>query len=197
MKRMLATSLIAVQLTGCAPHDPELRQRTAEADAGLGRCTQEEPGAPPKTGNSVFYVDHTATAGGSLGSYAVMLSCLSPGPGGAAVTLIIPNLADSTARTGRYRVQPPGLVPPGAAAGSLAWAQAEIPARAGVTYRGMAGEVVVEKSDTGGLVGSYLLALERAPEAPQVGPGHLVLGGAFASPRNVLPRSTAVEAPRR
>ena len=197
MKRTLALPLIAVQLAGCGPHDPELRQRTAEADAGLGRCTQEEPSAPPKTGSSVFYVDHTATAGGSLGSYAVMLSCLSPGPGGVAVTLIIPNLADSTARAGRYRVQPPGLVPQGAAPASLAWAQAEIPAQAGVTYRGMAGEIVLEQNGAGALVGSYLVALERAPEAPQAGPGRLVLGGAFAAPRNVLPRSTAVEAPRR
>jgi len=196
MKHTLVIALIAAQLAGCGPHDPELRQRTAEAEAGLGSCTQEEPGSAPKPGNSVFYVDHTATSGGSLGSYAVMLSCVSPGPGGVAVTLIMPNLADSAARPGRYRVQPPGLVPQGAAA-SLAWAQAEIPARGGVTYRGMAGEVVLEKGDAGALVGSYLLALERAPEAPQVGPGRLVLGGAFASPRNVLPRSTAVEAPRR
>ena len=50
----------------------------------------------------------------------------------------------------------------------------------------------LEAEPGGGLVGSYLVAFERAPEAPARGPQRLVIGGAFAAPRNRLPRAAAL-----
>lgn len=183
--------------TACRRADPDLRDRRVEADAGLGRCTQEEPATAARNGHAVFYVDRTPTAGNAvLGRYAAMLTCMSPGPAGTAVTLVIPNLADSLPAPGRYRVQAPGVVP-GDSLARLAWAEALIPARDGITYRGMGGEVVLESQPGGGLVGSYLVAFERAAEAPGRGPARLVIGGAFAAPRNTLPLEAALPGARR
>lgn len=188
---MIATALALA--ASCRRADPDLRERRAEAEAGLGRCTQEEPGAPARDGQTVFYMDRTPTASNaSLGRYAAMLTCQIPGPGGAAVTLVLPNLADSSPRPGRYRIQAPGVVPGPDSLAHLAWAEALVPARDGITYRGMGGELVLQAAPAGGLLGSYLVAFERAAEAPTRGPARLVIGGAFAAPRNRLPRETAL-----
>jgi hypothetical protein len=51
----------------------------------------------------------------------------------------------------------------------------------------MGGELVLEPTnDDDSLVGSYLVAFERAAEAPDAGPARLVVGGGFAAPRNRL-----------
>jgi hypothetical protein len=165
-----ATLLIAG--AACRRADPDLRERRAEADAGLGRCTQEEPGTPAKEGQTVFYVDRTPTnANREVGRYAAMLTCMTAGPAGTAVTLVLPNLADTLPRPGRYRIQAPGVVPDPDSLAHLAWAEALVPAADGITYRGMGGELVLEAEPGGGLLGSYLVAFERAPEAPARGPG--------------------------
>lgn len=192
--RHVAMMIAALALgAGCRPADPDLRERRAEADAGLGRCTQEEPGTPARDGQTVFYVDRTPTAGnGAVGRYAAMLTCQTPGPGGTAVTLVLPNLADSLPRPGRYRIQAPGVVPGSDSLAHLAWAEALVPAQDGITYRGMGGEMVLQEATAGGLLGSYLVAFERAAEAPARGPARLVIGGAFAAPRNRLPLETAL-----
>lgn len=177
----------------CRPADADLGRRRAEAEAGLGRCTLEEPGTPTREAQAVFYVDRTPTAeGGAVGRYAAMLTCMSPGPAGIAVTLVLPNLADTLPRPGRYRVQAPGVVPTAVSLAQLAWAEALIPARDGITYRGMGGELVLREVPGGGLLGSYLVAFVRAPGAPARGPERLVIGGAFAAPRNRLPLETAL-----
>ena len=152
-----------------------------------------EPGTPPRDAQAVFYVDRTPTAAnGAVGRYAAMLTCMSAGPAGTAITLVIPNLSDTLPRPGRYRVQAPGVVPAADSVAQLAWAEALIPARDGITYRGMGGELVLREEPGGGLLGSYLVAFERAPEAPARGPARLVIGGAFAAPRNRLPLETAL-----
>ncbi|MBB4635868.1 hypothetical protein [Longimicrobium terrae] len=51
---------------------------------------------------------------------------------------------------------------------------------------------MTERSPAGGLVDSYLVALERAPEEPARGPERLVLGGRFAAPPNRLPLRAAL-----
>jgi hypothetical protein len=188
---MIAAALALA--AGCRPADPDLRERRAEAEAGLGRCTQEEPGTPARDGQTVFYVDHTPTAAnGALGRYAAMLTCRTPGPGGSAVTLVLPNLTDSLPRPGRYRIQAPGVVPDPNSLAHLAWAEALVPARDGITYRGTGGELVLQEAPAGGLLGSYLVGFERAAEAPARGPARLVIGGAFAAPRNRLPLEAAL-----
>ncbi|HET6232197.1 MAG TPA: hypothetical protein VFE05_19135 [Longimicrobiaceae bacterium] len=189
MKPRSATAALMLVLAAC--HDPDFGQRRAEASAGLGRCSIEEPGSTPRQGQSVFYVDRTATTGGTIGRYAVMLTCMTPGAGGTAVTLVLPNLADSLPAAARYRVLAPGVVLPPKALGRIGWAEASIPAEDGTTYRGMGGEIVVERRQDGGIVGSYLVALERAGGAPAA-PARLVLGGAFAAPRNTLPLKAAL-----
>lgn len=156
----------------------------------LGICTQEEPSAVAKQGHAVFTVDTVPTPGGSpVGRFALVVSCVSPGPAGAAVTVVLPNLSDSIASPGRYRVHGPGIVPQGEGLSQMAWAEAVIPTEHGVTYRGMGGELVLEKAPQGGLIGSYLVAFERAAEAPVRGPAQLVVGGAFAATRNRLPQA--------
>ncbi|HWK90229.1 MAG TPA: hypothetical protein VNP72_09545 [Longimicrobium sp.] len=186
-------TLLVLALAGCRRGDPDLRDRRAEAAAGLGRCTQEEPSLPPKQGSSVFYVDRTETAANvTLGAHAAMLTCMTPGPMGTAITLVLPNLADSLPRPGRFRVRAPGVALAADSLGGLAWAEALIPAEGGITYRGVGGEVVLEPNADGRLVGSYLVAFERAPEGPGRGPARLVLGGAFAAPRNTLPLEAAL-----
>ncbi|HEU4455464.1 MAG TPA: hypothetical protein VFR81_20545 [Longimicrobium sp.] len=188
----LAAALL-LTAAACQRADPDLGRRLAEAEAGLGRCTLEEPGTPAREAQAVFYVDRTPTAdSGTVGRYAAMLTCMSPGPAGTAVTLVLPNLSDTLPRPGRYRVQAPGVVPAADSLVSLAWAEAIIPARDGITYRGMGGELVLREEPGGGLLGSYLVAFERAPEAPARGPARLVIGGAFAAPRNRLPLETAL-----
>ena len=188
----LAAALL-LTAAACRRADPDLDRRRAEAAAGLGRCTLEEPGTPPREAQAVFYVDRTPTVqGDAVGRYAAMLTCMSPGPAGTAVTLVLPNLADTLPRPGRYRVQAPGVVPAADSVAQLAWAEALIPARDGITYRGMGGELVLREEPGGGLLGSYLVAFERAPEAPARGPARLVIGGAFAAPRNRLPLETAL-----
>jgi hypothetical protein len=192
---------IAVMLaaaTACARKDPDTRARQAEAAAGLGRCTQEEPGTVPDDGQAVFYVDRTPTAADvAVGRFAAMLTCMTPGPAGSAITLVLPNLPDSLPAPGRYRIQAPGVVPARDSITHLAWAEAQVPASDGLTYRGMGGELVIERENTGALVGSYLVAFERAPEAPDRGPAKLVIGGGFAAPRNRLPLKTALPGGRR
>lgn len=193
MRYWTTTTALALVLGGCTRPDADLSARRAEAQAGLGRCTQEEPALPPRQGSSVFHMDTTPVAPGSrFGRYAAMLTCMTTGPAGTAVTVMLPNLLDTLPHPGRYRVQPVGVVPATDSAAMLAWAELQVPAQAGITYRGMGGEVVVEADDGGGLVGSYLIAFERAPEAEQRGPARLVLGGAFAAPRNALPREAAL-----
>lgn len=185
-------------LSACAPDDPSLLERHEQADAGLGTCTQEEPGTPARDGSAVFYVDRTETAGGTaLGRHAAMLTCVTPGPGGAALTLVLPNLPDSLPRPGRYRVQAPGVIPEAASSVQLAWAETLIPTRNGIAYRGMGGEVVIETMAGREMVGSYLVAFERAAEGSARGPARLVLGGAFEARRNTLPRQTALPRPGR
>lgn len=191
--RIATIAVLLVAATGCRRIDPDARARQADAAAGLGRCTQEEPGTAPVEGQSVFYVDRTRTAANvAVGRFAAMLTCMTPGPSGTAITLLLPNLPDSLPRPGRYRIQAPGVVPARDSLARLGWAEAQVPARDGLTYRGMGGELVIEKEDSGGLVGSYLVAFERAPEAPERGPAKLVLGGGFAAPRNRLPLETAL-----
>ena len=120
-----------------------------------------------------------------------MITCTTPGPGGSAVALILPNLTDSLPQPGRYRIHPPGVLPARDSLARLGWAEALVPATQGLTYRGMGGELVIEKVESGALVGSYLVALERAPEVEARGPAKLVLGGGFAAPRNRLPAAAA------
>ena len=74
----------------------------------------------------------------------------------------------------------------------LAWVEALIPGEDGTTYRGMGGELVLQEEPTGGLLGSFLVAFERAPEALAQGPARLVIGDAFAAPRNRLPLRAAL-----
>jgi len=197
MKRSATIAAALVLAAGCGKPDPELAARRAEAGAGLGRCTQEEPGSPPRLGSAVHYLDRTPTVeSGPTGSYAAMLTCMTAGPAGTALTLVLPNLSDSTPPPGRYRIQPPGIAPAGESLSRLAWAEAVVPARDGLTYRGMGGELVLQAAPDGVLVGSYLVAYERT-EAPGRGPARLVIGGAFAAPRNRLPVETALPWPDR
>lgn len=84
------------------------------------------------------------------------------------------------------------MVPAPDSLAHLAWAEALVPALDGITYRGIGGELVLEAKPGGGLVGSYLVAFERASEAPARGPLRLVIGSAFAAPRNRLPLETAL-----
>lgn len=185
--RTISFAALVACAAACSPADGDLADRRADARAGLGRCTQEEPGASPDEGHAVFYVDRTPTASdGEVGRYAVMLTCMTPGPGGTAITLMLPNLADSLVQPGRFRIHGPGVVPGADQLARLSWAEAQVPADDGVTYRGMAGELVIERDPAGGLVGSYLVALERAPEGPARGPERMVVGGGFAAPRNRL-----------
>lgn len=181
-KKTLAAIVLAAAACGRAA--PDTLDRAAEAAAGLGRCTQEEPGTAAVEGNAVYAVDRTPTAGDAAeGRFAAMVTCTTPGVGGSAVALILPNLRDSLPPPGRYRIHVPGVVPARDSLARLAWAQALVPATDGLTYRGMGGELVIEKVEGGALVGSYLVALERAPEAEARGPARLVLGGGFAAPR--------------
>lgn len=100
---------------------------------------------------------------------------------------------DRLARTtGSLRIHGPGVVPGADQPARLARAEAQVPAADGVTSRCMAGELVTERSPAGGLVDSYLVALERAPEEPARGPERLVLGGRFAAPPNRLPLRAAL-----
>lgn len=196
--RLATIAVLLVAATACGPRDPDARARQVDAAAGLGRCTQEEPGTAPVEGQAVFYMDRTPTAAGvAVGRFAAMLTCMTPGPSGTAITLVLPNLPDSLPRPGRYRIQAPGVVPARDQVTRLAWAEALVPAAEGLTYRGMGGELVIEKEESGALVGSYLVAFERAPEAPDRGPARLVLGGGFAAPRNRLPLETALPGGRR
>ncbi len=193
MRHVLITAVLVLAASACRRADPDLRERRTEAEAGLGRCTQEEPGTPAKVGQTVFYVDRTRTAANrEIGRYAAMLTCMRAGPAGTAVTLVLPNLSDTLPRPGRYHIQAPGLVPSPDSLAHLAWAEALVPALDGIPYRGMGGELVLEAKPGGGLVGSYLVAFERAPEAPARGPQRLVIGGAFAAPRNRLPLEAAL-----
>lgn len=196
--RIATTAVLLIAATACGPRDPDARARAADAAAGLGRCTQEEPGTAPVEGQAVFYMDRTPTAGDvPVGRFAAMLTCMTPGPAGTAITLVLPNLPDSLPRPGRYGIQAPGVVPARDQVTRLGWAEALVPAAEGLTYRGMGGEMVIEKEESGALVGSYLVAFERAPEAPDRGPARLVLGGGFAAPRNRLPLETALPGGRR
>lgn len=182
----------AIALTAC--ERPDGAEDGAHlAAAGLGRCTMEEPALPTNDGQAVYYLDYTRTeASRRIGQYAAMLTCVTRGPSGSSITVILPNLSDSIPAAGRYRVQTPGVVPADSGLELLAWAEAQIPASAGTLYRGAAGEVIIQADPTGALVGSYLVALERAPESDQRGPRRLVLGGAFAAPRNTLDPATAL-----
>jgi hypothetical protein len=190
----MRNSFYAVLLLAAAAACGRGDRATPENDtaASLGTCTQEEPGTPPVDGNALYAVDRTATAGGAAeGRFATMITCTTPGPGGSAVALILPNLTDSLPRPGRYRIHAPGVLPARDSLARLAWAEAMFPATHGLTYRGMGGELVIEKVEDGALVGSYLVALERAPEAEARGPEKLVLGGGFAAPRNRRPLGAA------
>lgn len=102
-----------------------------------------------------------------------MLTCMTAGPAGTAVTLVLPGLADTLPRPGRYRIQAPGVVPHPDSLAHLARAEALVPAADGITYRGMGGELVLEAEPGGGRVGSYMVAFERAPEVPPGGRGWL------------------------
>jgi hypothetical protein len=185
----LASSLLVA--ASCGPgRDPDFRDRQAENAAGLGRCTQEEPGTLAKTGQAVYVLDRTPTTSDApVGRYAIVLTCLTQGPAGSSVTLVLPNLTEQRPAPGRYRIQAPGVVPARTELARLAWAEAALPAENGVAYRGMGGELVLDPAgDADALVGSYLVAFERAAEAPGIGPARLVIGGAFAAPRNRLPK---------
>ena len=190
----MLNSFYAVLLLAAAAACGRGDAATPENDtaAALGTCTQEEPGTPPVDGNALYALDRTATAGGAAeGRFAAMITCTTPGPGGSAVALILPNLTDSLPRPGRYRIHAPGVLPSRDSLARLGWAEALVPATHGLTYRGMGGELVIEKVEDGALVGSYLVALERAPEAEARGPEKLVLGGGFAAPRNRRPLGAA------
>jgi len=192
MRTTSATLLLCAVTLSCRRTDPETRARQAEAAAGLGRCTQEEPGSPTSHGHAVYTVDQTLTAGDAAeGGFAAILTCMTPGPSGSAVTLLLPNLADSIPVSGRYRILEPGAVGDRAELARAGWAEARIPALGGLTYRAMGGELVIERVESGALVGSYLVALARAPDALERGPARLVLGGAFAAPRNRIKADAA------
>ena len=180
-KTTLAALVVAAAACGGADTD---KAGAAEPVARAGGCTQEEPGTIAVAGSAVHGLDRTQTAEDAAeGRFAVTITCMTPGAGGSAVALILPNLRDSLPPAGRYHIHAPGVVPPRDGLARLAWAQALVPASNGLTYRGMGGELVIEKVERGVIVGSYLVALERAPEAEQRGPDRLVLGGGFEAPR--------------
>lgn len=183
---MRKTTLAALVLAAaaCGRADNGQGGGATEAAARLGGCTQEEPGTIAVAGRAVHGLDRTQTAGDAAeGRFAVTITCMTPGAGGSAVALILPNLQDSLPPAGRYRIHAPGVLPPRDGLARLAWAQALVPTSNGLAYRAMGGELVIEKVERGVIVGSYLLALERAPEAEPRGPDRLVLGGAFEAPR--------------
>lgn len=190
MRRLVLTSTLLVTAACGRGADQDLRARRVDDAAGLGRCTQEEPGSLAKTGQAVFVLDRTpTTADVPVGRYAVVLTCVTQGPAGVSVTLVLPNLTEPRPAPGRYRVYAPGIVPGPRELPRLAWAEAAVPADNGVPYRGMGGELVLEPTnERDALVGSYLVAFERAAEAPDAGPARLVVGGGFAAPRNRLPK---------
>lgn len=171
--RRHAAHAAALLLTAaaCRRADPDLDRRRAEAEAGLGRCTLEEPGTPAREAQAVFYVDRTPTAdGGAVGRYAAMLTCMSPGPAGTAVTLVLPNLSDTLPRPGRYRVQAPGVVPAADSLVSLAWAEAIIPAGAGSPTAAWEGSSCCARSPAGGCWGATWSPSSAPPRRPRAGP---------------------------
>ena len=148
----MRNSFYAVLLLAAAAACGRGDRATPENDtaSALGTCTQEEPGTPPVDGNALYAVDRTATAGGAAeGRFAAMITCTTPGPGGSAVALILPNLTDSLPRPGRYRIHAPGVLPARDSLARLGWAEALVPATHGLTYRGMGGELVIERVEDG------------------------------------------------
>lgn len=194
MKSNRAYALLACLLGACSRADADTPGRRAEADAGLGRCSVEEPGITDALyGNAVYYADRTPTARSQpTGSVAILLTCRVPGPSAPAVTIMLPNLADSVPASGKYFVTPDSIIPADVDLSRVAWAHAEAPVGSGTLYKGQGGEVVIDRVEDGAIIGSYLIALRQ----DEVGaPGQAtgwVLGGSFVAARNVLPRSAAL-----
>ena len=194
MKRV-APALIALVFAACGRADADTLRRQAEADAGRGRCSLEEPGiGEPMYGNAVYYADRTPTARAEdrTGSVAILLTCRIAGQSAPAVTIILPNLSDTVPATGKYFVTPDSIIPADVDVSRLAWAHAEAPAGSGVIYRGQGGEVVLERAENGVIIGSYLVALRQDQVARPGQATGWVLGGSFVAARNTLPLSAAL-----
>lgn len=100
MRNSFYAVLLLAAAAACGRGDRATPQN--DTATALGTCTQEEPGTPPVDGNALYAVDRTATAGGAAeGRFAAMITCTTPGQGGSAVALILPNLTDSLPRPGR------------------------------------------------------------------------------------------------
>jgi hypothetical protein len=173
--------LLLLAASACTPPRDEVA--AIERDAPAGPCSVGAAGERSVTGVAAYSEIRSSVPGGGAtapGTRGVTLTCMTPGAGGTAVTLMLPLLnASSPAAAGRYRVERPG----GANADArLAWAEVQLTVSAPARYVASGGEVHIVTEHDGILEGSYQLALDRSPEADPRYPERQVLWGAFRAP---------------
>lgn len=180
----LHAALALLTLAACGTPEGEAAELEAAANAGIGRCQIEQPATQPDFGASVYDITQAKVASSTQrnGRYAVLLSCTTDGPAGTQMTLILPNLPDSIPAVGTYSIRIPALEPDTSA--TIAWAAARYPASRPTEYHGVSGSVKITEVAPGSLVGIYYVALSAAAAGDTL--SKLVLGGAFATPRNLI-----------
>lgn len=110
------------------------------------------------------------------------LTCLTPGPGGTLLTLMLPGLGNGKPTPpGAYHVERPDEA---RFDGRVAWAEAQLTVTAPARYLAVGGTVRIDGERDDVLEGSYQLALLRAPDTDFRYPEHQVLWGAFRAPRS-------------
>lgn len=178
MRSYLLMLLTAV--TACTPSGVVA---AIEKDAPAGPCSIGAAGEQSETGLTNYSDVRASVPGAGFtapGTRGVAVTCLTAGPGGTAVTLILPMLrAGGPAPAGTYRVQRPGEGKPDA---RLAWAEATLTVSAPARYVASGGAVHIVSEHDGILQGSYQLALDRSPETDPRYPDRQVLWGAFRAP---------------
>jgi hypothetical protein len=173
--------LLVAALTACGPRD---QIAAISHDAPAGPCSIGAAAESSVTGLATFSELHAKVPGAGPnvdGTRGIIVTCLTPGPGGTAVTLMFPMLAAGRpAPAGTYHLRRPGE---GAVDANLAWAEAQLTMSAPARYVATGGTIRLEAEQDGVLEGSYQLALDRSPETDSRYPAQQVLWGAFRAPR--------------
>jgi hypothetical protein len=171
--------LLTVAVVACSHDDVGGISRTAPA----GPCSIGAAAETSITGLTT-YSELPARVPNALtnapGTRGLTLTCLTPGAGGTLLTLMLPGLgAGKTASPGTYHLQRPG---DNSFDARTAWGEALLTVSAPARYLAVGGTIQLQGELDGMLIGSYQIALVRAPDVDSRYPEQQVLWGAFRAP---------------
>lgn len=179
MRKAPLLLLLAIAPVACTHDDVEAISGTAPA----GPCSIGAAAETSITGLATYSELPARVPGAprnAPGTRGLTLTCLTPGPGGTLLTLMLPGLsAGKTASPGTYQLQRPG---DHSFDERSAWGEALLTVSAPARYLAVGGTIQLQGEINGILVGSYQIALLRGPDVDPRYPEQQVLWGAFRAP---------------